>query len=381
MYGQRPPLLPSKLWIQLLLSFFVSISCNVHVLAAIPTRQPIKALYIPLADHYAALVAFERYRDKMHYADFQLEQMKNWDLLRAYFQSGEVDMAYVMSPLAISMFQEKPHFRWVGLMHRDGNALAINALLNKDVQLPSSRSQRKPNSKVAEALIKAHKRTGRATEIGMPHLLSTHSVVLYRYLKTHQVSMALKSREPSQVLAIAVPPPKSPAFILGKSNRAEPAAFEQSLPWADVVETGGFGYVAWYSKDVMPWPHGHVECIAVATDQTITRKFDALKEVMHYIRQAGADIEKARSEGGTALEAIVEIVRKHIPAHSREAIIASLDPKLRVINYQHLDVDKPGLQQIMELAIEGGILTQTVDIDAFADERFGSAKTKILAKE
>jgi len=338
----------------------IVMTLQVHAATA---RQSIKALYIPLADHYAALVAYERYRRQMKYADFQIEQMKNWDLLRAYFQSGEVDMAYVMSPLAMDMFKEKPHFRWVGLMHRDGNALAINDLLNQQVHLLPQRKDRKPDARVAAALKKVYRQNGRSTEIGMPHLLSTHTVVLYRYLKEQGLHMSMTVNASAEVLAIAVPPPKSPAFIKSKSNRAVPAAFEQSLPWADVVETGGFGKVAWYSKDVMPWKNGHVECIALATDKAIANKFEALKEVMKYIRQAGQDIEQARNEGGDKLEAIVDIVRKHIPAHTREAIIASLDPELKVINYQSLNVDKAGLKQIMDLAVEGGILGSPVDID------------------
>ncbi|MCF6281905.1 MAG: ABC transporter substrate-binding protein [Candidatus Polarisedimenticolaceae bacterium] len=334
------------------------------------TRQPIKALYIPLADHYAALVAYERYRDQMVHADFQIRQMKNWNLLRAYFLSGEVDMAYVMSPLAMDMYHESPHFRWIGLMHRDGNALAINDLLNEEVQLAPLRKNRKPNDQVAKALKKIFQQTKIPTKVAMPHLLATHTVVLYRYLKEHDVSLTLTHHTPAEVLAIAVPPPKSPAFIKASSNRAKAAAFEQSLPWADIVETGGFGHVAWYSKDVMPWPNGHVECIALATDSAIANKFDALKEVMFFIQKSGNDIEQARRSGGDALETIVNIVRKHIPAHTRKAIIASLNPDLRVINYQHLNIDKPGLKQIMDLAIEGGILKQPVDIDKFADERF-----------
>lgn len=337
-------------------------------------KQPIKALYIPLADHYAALVAYERYRDKMVHADFQIDQMKSWDLLRAYFQSGAVDMAYVMSPLAMDMYREKPHFRWIGLMHRDGNALAINDLINEKVQLSPRRMDRKPDASVADTLKESYRKTGKATEIGMPHLLATHTVVLYRYLKEHGAKLTMTPNTSAEVLAIAVPPPKSPAFLKSKSNRAQPAAFEQSLPWADVVETGGFGHVAWYSKDVMPWRHGHVECIALATDQAIAGKFNAVKEVMGYLQKAGRDIEQARTEGGEALEAIVRIVHKHIPAHTRDAIIASLDPRLRVINYQYLNVDKPGLKQIMELAVEGGILQAPVDIDAFADVRFDTVE-------
>ena len=340
--------------------------------AATATRQPVKALYIPLADHYAALVAYERYRNEMKYADFHIQQMKNWDLLRALFQSGEVDMAFVVSPLAMDMFREKPHFRWIGLMHRDGNALAINALLNRQVKLSSRRIDRKPDAMVAEALQSSYVANKRYTQIGMPHLLATHTVVLYRYLKEHGLKLTLKPNEEAEVLAIAVPPSKSPAFLKSRSNRGLPAAFEQSLPWADIVETGGYGHVGWYSRDVMPWEHGHVECIALATDKAIAEKFAAVKEVNSYIHRAGRDIERARLVGGAALDAIVDIVRRHIPAHTRKAIIASLDPRLRVINYQRLNIDKPGLRLIMDYAVEGKILREPIDIDAFSDDRFGT---------
>ena len=362
----------------LLIIIFLFISCQALAsdTSSSTEKKLINALYIPLADHYAALVAYERYREQMKFADFQLKQMKNWDLLRAYFQSGEVDMAYVMSPLAMDMFNEKPHFRWIGLMHRDGNALAINDLLNKKVQLPPLRTQRKPDDKVAKALKEVYQVNKRQIEIGMPHLLSTHSVVLYRYLKEHGVRMDLKINHDVEVLAIAVAPPKSPAFLKSKSNRAKAAAFEQSLPWADIVETGGFGHVAWYSKDVMPWKDGHVECIALATDNAIKDKAEAVKEVMHYIQQAGEDIEIARKEGGEKLEAIVSIVQKHIPAHTREAIIASLNPELRVINYDNLSVDKAGLKQIMDWAVEGKILKKPINIDEFADPRFAKPELK-----
>jgi len=343
---------------------------------ATESRQTIKALYIPLADHYAAIVAYERYREQMQYADFQIEQMANWDLLRAYFQSGEADMAYVMTPLALDMYQHKPDFRWIGLMHRDGNALAINALIKRQITLPTQRQERKPKAELATVLKQFHAERGEPTVVGVPHLLSTHTVVLYRYLQQHGVTMGLDLNADVEVLPVAVPPPKAPAFIKSKSNRAQPAAFEQSLPWADVVETGGFGHVAWYSKDVMPWPGGHVECIALATDRAIANKFAALKEVTTYIQRAGADIEAARETGGEAMEDIVGMIMKHIPAHHRQAIEASLDAQLKVINYQQLNIDKAGLQQIMGYAVEAGLLAETVDIDLFADTRFDVTENK-----
>ena len=355
------PLWPLLLW---LISFCANATAG---------RQTVHALYIPLADHYAGVVAFERYRDQMVHADFQIEQMKNWDLLRAYFQEGEADMAFVMSPLAMDMFRVKPAFRWIGLMHRDGSAMAINDLLKEQIQLAPLRADRKPENTLASALTANYRNGGRPTEIGMPHLLATHSVVLYRYLKQRGVALTLIPNRPAPVLLIPVAPPKSPAFIKGLSNRAQPAAFVQSLPWADVVETGGFGHVAWYSKDVMPWPEGHIECIVLAQDRTIKKKFAATQEVMRYIQQAGRDIELARESGGEALERIIKMIRKHIPAHTRAAILASLDPELQVINYNYLNTDKGGLKQIMDFAVEGGIISAPININSFTDSRFGTS--------
>ena len=341
-------------------------------------KASIKAIYIPLADHYAAVVAYEKYAKEMKQADFTIERMKSWPLLRAYFMSGEVDLAFIICPQAMDMFREKPNFRWVSLMHRDGNALAINDLLNAEVKLPKERLERKPDGKVADAFFSARKKLDQPVECGVPHLHATHTVILYKYLKEHGRTLALGRGRDEDVVALPVPPPKSPAFIKKHDSRGVPAAFEQSLPWADVVETRAFGHVAWYSKDVLPWPKGHVECIAIATDDCIQNKKEALREVIRYIHKAGMDIEQARVTGGKEMVAISDMIRKHIPEHNREAIAQSLRPDLNVINYRNLNVDrnaKDGLAQIMKLAIESGVLKEGIDIDAFACTEFGSAVT------
>jgi NitT/TauT family transport system substrate-binding protein len=338
-------------------------------------RQPIRAIYLPLADHYPGVVAYEKYRDKMTKADYTIERMKSPELMRAYFMSGEVDVAFIVSPMAMDMFAEKPDFRWISLLHRDGNALAINDLVNAFVKLPKDRKDRKPDNKVAQAFTAIKKQTGKPVECAIPSPLATHTVILYKYLSDHGIKMNFGVGSDKDVIAITVPPPKSPAFLKQQNSRNIPASFEQSLPWADVVETKGFGHVAWYSKDVMPWPKGHVECIVIATDKAIKEKSDALKDVIHYIHQAGLDIETARRKGGYEMAAISFMIRRHIPEHNRDAIRQSLRPDLNVINYYNLNVDKPGLKQIMDYAVEGKILKKSIDIDAFADTSFSTTIT------
>jgi len=343
------------------------------------TKQQItiNAAYIPLADHYAAIIAYEKYRSEMKIANFKISRMKSWPLLRAYFLDGQSDMAFVMSPLAIDMYRVSPNFKWVSQMHRDGNALAINDLINQYVNLPEKREDRIPNEKVAEAYSKVKQEMGRPSQVGVPSLLATHMVVLYKYLKDHNKTLGIGIGNDKDVIAIAVAPPKAPAFIKRQNSKGIAASFEQSLPWADVVETQQFGHVAWYSKDVLPWPKGHVECIALASDSAIKNKREAIQEVIYYIHQAGLDIEKARKKGGKEIMEIAAMVRKHIPEHNEQAIIQSLRKDLNVINYKNLNVEKAGMEMIMNLAVEGGILREAINLDDFTDSTFS---TKITIK-
>ncbi|NNK02311.1 MAG: ABC transporter substrate-binding protein [Desulfatitalea sp.] len=343
--------------------------------AATP-KKTIKAIYVPLADHYAAILAYEKYRNQMKKADFSIEQHKGWNLIRPRFLSDDVDMAFMVCPLAMEMFIEKPDFRWVSLMHRDGNALAVNDILSARIQLNQPLIQRKPDYKTAEAFKAAKESSGGPVICGVPYFLSTHTVILYKYLKDHGLTLGLGFDRTRDVLALEVAPSLSPSHIKKKNSRKIPAAFEQSLPWVDVVETQGFGRVAWYSKDVMPWPKGHIDSIAVAKDRCIKEKKEALGEVIYYIHKSGMDIEKARKKGGRDLIAISNMIRKHIPDHTQEAIFQSLRPDLNVINYYNLNVDKKGLKQIMDYAIEGGILRDPINIDAFADNDFSTEITK-----
>ena len=339
-------------------------------------RQKITALYIPLADHYAAIVAYEKYRNEMQYADFEIIQMKSWPDLRGKFEAGQCDMAFIICPMAMDMFKANPDFRWVSLMHRDGNAMAISDNLNDLVQLKEDRLERKPDSKVADVCDRWKKKTGKSSICAVPSLYATHTAVLYQYLKNHGKILDFGEPNNGIIVAKAVAPPLSPQFLKNEDDRGNIASFEQSLPWADVVETGGFGKVAWYSKDVVIWPLGHVECIVIATDDAIRNKKEAIKEVIEYIHKAGRDIDLAREKGGEELRNIALMINTyHIQGHNTDAIIKSLDWNLSVINYSNLNVDKPGLKQIMDICVEANMI-DPINIDTFADESFGTEITK-----
>lgn len=363
-----------KYFSKILLISLVTVSLN----AQENVRTTIKAIGIPLADHYPAIIAYEKYRDKMKKADYSFILLSGPNFVRAYFYSEEdADISFNVSPMVMDMFSENPNFRWVSLIHRDGNALSINSLMNEKVKLNPDKTLRKPDAGVANAISEYNNYYDRPIEFAIPSLLATHTTILYKYLKDYNKTLGIG--KDNDVMLSIVKPPVSPAFLKMKSTLNRPAAFEQSLPWTEVSTRDGHGHIAWYSKDVLNHPKGHVECIIIAKDEVIKNKRAALKEVIYYIHKAGRDIETARLESGDELDEIIRMIRKHIPKHTKEAIRESLRVDIMAINYKNLNVDKESkssFREIMNLAYEAGFIKQKIDIEALADKSFSTELTK-----
>ncbi|NRB39846.1 MAG: ABC transporter substrate-binding protein, partial [Pseudomonadales bacterium] len=262
-------------------------------------KADIHALFIPVADHYAGIVAYEKYRHKMKYAQFSLSRAKSWQALKTDFLQGEVDMAFTLAPMAMAMFHEKPFFRWVSLLHRDGNALAINTLFADKIALNTQTPAIASGAALAQAIQAHRKTTQKPFTIAVPHLQSTQLVILYKYLTDHGLKLSFdtdeNSTEPADVAALVIAPARAPFFLKRKSSRHEMAASQQSLPWAAITEIKNYGKISWYSKDVLPWKHGHIDCLVIAQDRSIKFKKEALNEVIYYLHKAGHDIATAQA--------------------------------------------------------------------------------------
>jgi NitT/TauT family transport system substrate-binding protein len=350
----------------------LTIACGQGLTAAEETeRTPLQVLYMPLADHYTAILAVEWYGATMEHADVTLRRMRSWELLRAAFHEERADLACIICPDALDLFSKWPHFRWVGLLHRDGNTMILNRDLAQQVNLAQNMADRTADAQLAHSLrAQQQAHPEEAILCGVPHRRATHTVVVYKYLKDHGLHLSLQpSDTEGAVVAEVVSPPQTLSFIRRQNNRGNLACTQQSLPWGPMVEEIGDGQVAWFSRDVLQWPNGHVECILIATDAAIEEKKAAVREYMDSIEAAGARLEVLRKQGGTALKPVIEAIRKHLPEHTESGIREALDPGIGGIRFDHLRVDANAigsLRAIMELGIEGGILEHPVDLKAFA---------------
>lgn len=361
------------------------ITIFITLLSSLNFAQKIKiqAVGIPLADHYAAIIAYEKYRSVMQEANFELIILPGPNLVRRYFRSmPDADMALIVAPMAMDMFAKEPDFRWISLLHRDGNALVVNNTLANNIHIDPYSTKKSSHRDFANAIKQYIQTNKESVEIAIPSLLATHTTILYKYLKEHNLTMGLYSNEDDIKLHI-VKPPRSIAYLKANSQRQKPVAFEQSLPWPQIVQSQNNGKIVWYSKDVMHHKKGHVECIVIAKDSSIAQKYEAIKEVIYYIHQSAKDIEASRNNP-QLMQKIITMIRKHIPAHTPQAIQEALQSDSRGINYLNLNVDsnaKESFKEIMELAYEAGFIKQLINIEALADERFATKITTTMENE
>ena len=339
----------------------------------------IKAIGIPLADHYASIIALEKYGQEMKYANFSLKFLAGPELVRAYFYSeSDADIAFNVSPMVLDMYAQKQYFKLVSLIHRDGNALVVNSVIADKLDLNKDLTKRKPSENLITFLKDYKNKNGKPVICAIPSMLSTHTVILYKYLKDNKINM-MKNSNREDLRVKIVKPLKSPVFLKKKTILKEPAMFEQSLPWPQLAQVKNNSQVAWYSKDILKHKFGHIECVIIAKNKTIKEKYRALKEVIYYIHKAGRDIETARYKKGKDLEDIVTMIQKYIPSHTKEGILQSLRTDINAINYKNLNIDsnaKESLEQIMNLAFEAGFIKQKVNLDNLCDESFSTNITK-----
>jgi NitT/TauT family transport system substrate-binding protein len=285
-------------------------------------------------------------------------------------------MTALVSPLALKMFeQDGQRIRWLGLAHRDGNALAINGIFASEMKLSEAREQRKPDDEFIKA-VKKLKSQGKAPPIvGFPDEYATHRLIFLKYLSDRGNPLSLGSfgdgNSKYDLVTKAVFPARVLDFLKVETGYGNAVAFEQSLPWAEEIEAEKYGKVVWYSKDVMKDPKGHVECVILASARALSEKKAAIGEVMTAIHNAAKELDRAIHGDGVELTKIATMLHnEYVPAHSVAAILRALDKRVEAINYRDLNVDKPGMSVIMNLAIKAKLIQAPLDLDKFADTSF-----------
>lgn len=289
----------------------------------------IKVGYLPILDHLTLVVSHERDNEKFKEVNVELKMFKRWDDMAGALNAGVIDAAFILSTLAMDMFDTGSDIKTVLLAHRNGSAITV-----------------KKDSEIKSAAGLKDKR------IAIPHGKATHVALLDKYLREEGLSL-------KNVDATVVDPPNmEDALKLGNID-----AFIVAEPFGAKAHLHGVGKVLVLTKDIVD---KHVECIVVVRNQFLKQNVSAVQEWVDSLIRAGKFIEKDKRKN--RLNQVSAIAKKYM-GHDEEVVREGLKNPTDRILFDNLNPDISDFQKIVDIAVQAGII-EKVDLEGFIDGRF-----------
>jgi NitT/TauT family transport system substrate-binding protein len=294
------------------------------------TRTHLKVGYLPILDHLALLVSHANDRCSFQYVEIEPKMFKAWGEMVGALKAGIIDAAFILSPLAMDLFNQGLEVKTILLAHRDGSAITIKT--GKHIH------------SAADLKNKA---------IAIPARKATHTALLDHYLTS--AGLSLKDVQ-TKVIA---PPNMIKAMLLGRID-----AFIVAEPFGAKAQHNGVGKILVLTKDIIK---NHVECIVVIHQRMIKEHPEAIQEWVDSLIRAGKWIDQDKLENGS--KAVAHLTSKTYYPHSEANIIRGLQNPIDRISFSDLKPVQSDFQAIVDISVQAGII-EPVNLEAFIDDSF-----------
>ena len=286
--------------------------------------------YLPIIDHLTLLVSHANERCAYEQVEVEPKMFKAWREMVGALKAGVIDAAFILSPLAMDLFNEGLNIKTILLAHRDGSAITI---------------------KTGSAIHSAADLKGKA--IAIPDQKATHTALLNKYLFGGGLSLKdVKAK-------VIAPPNMIKAMKLDKID-----AFIVAEPFGAKAQHAGVGKILVLTKDII---NHHVECIVVVNQNVIKNHPAALQEWVNSLIRAGKWIDQDKLKNGS--KQVAKITAKKYWPHSEESIIRGLQNPHDRISFSDLNPKFEDFQTIIDISVQAGII-KPVNLEAFIDESF-----------
>lgn len=292
-------------------------------------KTTIKVGYLPILDHLPLLVSHAQDDTKFQAVKIEPRMFKGWNTMVGALKADVINAAFILSPLAIDLFNQGVNIKTVLLAHRDGSAITVKK--NSSIRSPADL---------------------KGKVIAIPAQKATHTALLNKYLMGAQLSL-------KDVITKVVAPPNMIRAM--KMNRID--AFIVAEPFGAKAQSSGVGKILVLTKDIVP---NHVECIVVVKQDMIEQHPEAVQEWVDSLLRVGRWIDKDKTENNAEQTARLSV--KYLP-HSQRSIINGLENPKDRISFTDLNPNKADFQTIVDIAVQAHLINK-VNLDAFIDRQF-----------
>jgi len=290
----------------------------------------LKVGYLPILDHLTLLVSHAQDNDAFKTVKIQPKVFKSWRGMVGALKAGVIDAAFILSPLAMDLFNEGVDIKAILLAHRDGSAITV-----------------KSDSPIDSAVALKGKK------IAIPFEVSTHTALLNSYLQTGGLSLK------DVVTKVIAPPDMIKAM---QSNVID--AFIVAEPFGAKAQTDGVGKILVLTKDIM---NHHVECVVVVKQDVLQSQPAAVQEWVNSLIRVGKFIDTDKLSNGS--KTVANMTSKTYYPHSESIIINGLQNPADRISFSDLNPVLADFQAIVDISLQAGIIGK-VNLNSFIDDSF-----------
>ncbi len=274
-------------------------------LAAGGDRQTVRIAYLPLTHAYPLFAEADLFAGSFKTANLELVRFSSWPDLAEALNSGKVDGASILFPLALKAKQNGIGIKVVALGHRDGNVFVVKPSITSAAEL-------------------------RGKTVAIPSKFSSHYILLALALKKARLAF-------SDINLVELPPPEMPAALV--EGRID--GYLVAEPFGAKAVALGKGKVLFESGEL--WQDSLCCALALRSDFIAGNPGAAAEVVAGYSKAAKA-LEKEESGA-------IDAGRKALKLDN-----GVLDLSLRWISFNRLSVGATEYARFADYVREFGLL-------------------------
>lgn len=243
--------------------------------------------------------------------------------------SRNIKATFMLAPMAMQLVSDGVPVKIAYLGHRDGTALVVG---------------RDSPYQTFEDL--------RGKVVAIPGRFSNQHILLRRMIKERNL--------PNDFLEVReVPPPEHPAALQSGSIDA----FIVGEPFPAKAEMDGIGRVLYFTKDI--WPN-FISCVLVLHQELIDDQPELARELVHGISRSGLWIDESMDNRFD----VARVVGQHFYFQKPDLLQWVLSRPTDRVRYGDLRPLKRDFEEIMNLAVESGILARKLEFEEYVDASF-----------
>jgi len=309
-------------------------------------RVELNVAHIQITDHLALGALKHRIEqgdaEPQHF-DLSTTLMAGWNPIQEGLESGEIDCAFVLAPIAMDLFAYDSPIQLVLFAHKNGSTFVRSR--HYDHRFDSLQSFYK--YKVVD----------------IPHKMSVHHMLAHKFLKELGLKPGVPGKKAINVRFEVVPPVKMPGIM--KENE-DVAGFMVAEPVATKAIKGEIGNLEFYSAT--RW-EDHPCCIVAMQKDFIQDHPEAVEEFVSLIVETGEYIENDKTR---ASQIAVNFLDPEGKMGLNPQVLQNVFSQPMAIRWDGLypearDLDK--IQRYMHDVMEIG---KIIDLDAFIETSFAN---------